>query len=154
MNKKGILLAALWALMMVGCGEKVVPTIHSGSVHLIQEMQDQSTIIVRSLGYANKQAFAQEDAEKRAVRAVLFTGFSVGHPALLVEKRVMSTHSKEMNDFFANKAYKSCIQQITPVGVLRKAKGDKFKKMPFDIKINTNALRQLLRQKGLFRMGF
>jgi hypothetical protein len=154
MKKKTFLLLALFTTMIMSCGEKVISTVHRGSVHLIQEAQDDAIIVVRSLGYANKQAFAQEDAEGRAIRTLMFTGFSVNHPAMLVEKRVKTTHASELNDFFASKAYKSCIQKVVPVGALRKIKGEKFKKMPFDITIDTNALRQLLRQKGIFRMGF
>ncbi|MDD4610117.1 MAG: hypothetical protein WCQ82_04275 [Bacteroidaceae bacterium] len=149
-----ILGIAICLLAITSCSPKVEPVAHGGSVNLIQEMQDKSTIVVRSLGYGKNIAIAQEDAELRAIKAVLFSGFSTDHPAMLVESRVMKNNAAAMNDFFVSKAYKDCILHIEKVGSLRKEKGHKVKKMPCDITINTNSLRQKLRQKRLFKMGF
>lgn len=148
------MLFALVVLSIPMCGGALSPSPQNATVHLMKEFQGQGIIVVRSLGFARKQAFAQEYAEEEAIRAVLFTGFSVAHPALLMKKKVMSNQAKEMEIFFSSKVYKACIQNVKPVGTLRKIKGSRLKKMPFDIKINTNALRQLLRKRGLYRMGF
>lgn len=126
--------------------QKVKPVEYGGSINLIREI-NQSTIVLRTLGYGKKEANAREDAEIRVIRAVLYVGFE-GHNRLINESETSfeAKHGDFLNTFWEQKRYKDFITGIVSVGSLEKVKGQKVKSMPFDVTINVKAFRQYLIQ--------
>lgn len=152
--KKGILFLMLCLLACVGVyAQKVKPVDYGGSVNLIKSDANSSTIVVRALGYGKNEAIAREDAEVRAMRAVLYVGFQ-GCSSLVKESEAETEHAEYFSRFFDDKRYKSFVTGVVSVGDLTKAKGQKVKQMPFDITINRKALRQDLVQNKIGRLGF
>lgn len=138
-------------LFAFACGltvsaQKVKPIEYGGYVNLIREI-DQSTIVLRTLGYGKKEANAREDAEVRVIRAILYVGFD-GHSKLIHESESTfeAKHADFLNTFWEQKRYKDFITSTVSVGSLAKVKGEKVKSMPFDITVNVKALRQYLIQ--------
>ena len=41
------------------------------------------SLVLRTLGYGKNDALAQEDAEVRVIRALLYSGFSKDYPAVI-----------------------------------------------------------------------
>lgn len=135
--------------------QKVKPVEYGGGVSLL-EVVDQKALIVklRVVGYGKKDAQAQEDAEVRAIRAVMYAGVDNIRP-LLVESQAEAKFGAFLNSFFDSKQYKDYISMVEPAGGLTKVKGLKVKKQPYDIRVNVGALERFLLQNGVKkRMGF
>lgn len=152
--KKGLLLMIVSLLVCTGTyAQKVKPVEYGGSVNLVKQDHGGNVLTVRALGYGKNEATAREDAEVRAMRAVLYVGFQ-GASALVRESDADSKHSDYFYPFFDDKRYKNYITNVVSVGNLGKVKGQKVKQMPFDITINRKALRQELVNNKIGRMGF
>jgi len=152
--KKGILFLMVCLLACTGAyAQKVKPVNYGGSVNLIKTDANGSTVTVRTLGYGKNEATAREDAEVRAIRAVLYVGFQ-GASSLVKESDAETKHAEYFDRFFDNKRYKDFVTSTMSVGNLDKVKGQKVKQMPFDITINRKALRQDLVQNKIGRLGF
>lgn len=140
---------------LLGFAQKVKPVEYGGGITLL-EVVDQKALILklRVIGYGKKDAQAQEDAEVRAIRAVMYVGVDSYRP-LLVESQAEAAHGDFLNNFFDSKQYKDYISMSEPAGGLTKVKGLKVKKQPYDIRVNVMALEQFLTQNKIKkRMGF
>jgi hypothetical protein len=146
------LMVCLWACAGV-YAQKVKPVEYGGSINLIRADANQSSITVRVLGYGKNEATAREDAEVRAIRAVLYVGFQ-NCSALVKESEAEGEHAAYFSRLFDDKRYKDFISGVVGVGDLTKVKGQKVKQMPFDMTINRKALRQDLVQNKIGRLGF
>lgn len=64
---------------------KVKPVNYGGSVNLIEVRGRgyDAVLVLRTLGYGKNDALAQEDAEVRVIRALLYSGFSKDYPAVI-----------------------------------------------------------------------
>lgn len=152
--KKSLLLIAICLSACAGAyAQKVKPVEYGGSVNLIKSDPDQSSIIVRTLGYGKNEAAAREDAEIRAMRAVLYVGFQ-GCSGLVKESEAEGEHAAYFSRLFDDKRYKDFVSGVASVGDLIKVKGQKVKQMPFDITVNRKALRQDLVRNQIGRLGF
>lgn len=152
--KKGVLFLIICLLACTAAyAQKVKPVDYGGSVNLVKSDTGHNTITVRTLGYGKNEAIAREDAEVRAMRAVLYVGFQ-GCSSLAKESDAESQHAEYFSRFFDGKRYKDFVNSVVSVGDLGKVKGQKVKQMPFDITINRKALRQNLVENKIGRLGF
>jgi len=138
-----------------GIAQKVKPVEYGGGITLLETVDQKAMILkLRVLGYGKKDAQAQEDAEVRAIRAVMYAGIDTYRP-LLIESQAEASHGEFLNDFFESKRYKDYLSMVEPVGGLTKVKGLKVKKQPYDIRVNVRALESFLTQnKVKKRMGW
>ena len=69
----------------VSFAQKVKPVNYGGSVNLIEVRGRgyDAVLVLRTLGYGKNDALAQEDAEVRVIRALLYSGFSKDYPAVI-----------------------------------------------------------------------
>lgn len=58
---------------------------YGGSVNLmeVRGRGGDAVVVIRTLGYGKNDALAQEDAEVRVIRALLYSGFSKDYPAVI-----------------------------------------------------------------------
>lgn len=156
MMKRLLIVACLMACVsLLGYAQKVKPVEYGGGVTLLEVVDQKAMILkLRVVGYGKKDALAQEDAEVRAIRAVMYAGVDSYRP-LLVESQAEAAHGDFLNNFFESKRYKDYISMSEPAGGLTKVKGLKVKKQPYDIRVNVRALEQFLTQNKIKkRMGF
>lgn len=156
MMKRLLIVACLMACVsLLGYAQKVKPVEYGGGVTLLEVVDQKAMILkLRVVGYGKKDALAQEDAEVRAIRAVMYAGVDSYRP-LLVESQAEAAHGDFLNNFFESKQYKDYISMSEPAGGLTKVKGLKVKKQPYDIRVNVRALEQFLTQNKIKkRMGF
>ena len=73
-------------------------------------------MVLRTLGYGKNDALAQEDAEVRVIRALLYSGFSKDYPAVIsmTESEAEAKSQGKLLAFFENKEYKDCISSVKP----------------------------------------
>ena len=106
--------------------------------------------------YGKNDALAQEDAEVRVIRALLYSGFSKDYPAVIsmTESEAEAKSQGKLLAFFENKEYKDCISSVKPMGKLDKVKGEKVKKKPFDIAVNYYVLKNKIANMNFDSFGF
>ena len=111
---------------------------------------------LRTLGYGKNDALAQEDAEVRVIRALLYSGFSKDYPAVISmsETEAETKSQGKLLAFFENKEYKDCISSVKPMGKLDKVKGEKVKKKPFDVTVNYYVLKNKIANMNFDSFGF
>ena len=145
----------MMSINILGNAQKVKPVEYGGGINLIKVVDQKALILkLRVIGYGKKDAQAQEDAEVRAIRAVMYAGVGSYRP-LLVESQAEAAHGDFLNSFFENKQYKDYLSIVEPAGGLTKVKGLKVKKQPYDITVNVRALELFLTQNKIKkRLGF
>lgn len=138
--------------------QKVKPVNYGGSVNLLEEKGSGYgvALVLRTLGYGKNDALAQEDAEVRVIRALLYSGFSKNCPAVIsmTESEAETKSKGKLVAFFENKEYKDCISSVKPMGKLDKVKGEKVKKKPFDITVNYYVLKNKIANMNFDSFGF
>lgn len=138
--------------------QKVKPVNYGGSVNLLEEKGGgyDVALVLRTLGYGKNDALAQEDAEVRVIRALLYSGFSKNYPAVIsmTESEAETKSEGKLLAFFENKEYKDCISSVKPMGKLDKVKGEKVKKKPFDITVNYYVLKNKIANMNFDSFGF
>lgn len=133
---------------------------YGGSVNLIEVRGRgyDAVLVLRTLGYGKNDALAQEDAEVRVIRALLYSGFSKDYPAVIsMSETEAETETKSQGKllaFFENKEYKDCISSVKPMGKLDKVKGEKVKKKPFDVTVNYYVLKNKIANMNFDSFGF
>lgn len=158
MNK--VLIFALFCVLSFSAAfaQKVKPVNYGGSVNLmeVKGRGGDAMLVLRTLGYGKNDALAQEDAEVRVIRALLYSGFSKNHPAIISisEAEAEAKNNGRLLTFFENKEYKDCIASMKAMGKLDKVKGEKVKKKPFDITVNYYALKNRIASMGIDSFGF
>ena len=115
-----------------------------------------AVLVLRTLGYGKNDALAQEDAEVRVIRALLYSGFSKDYPAVISmsETEAETKSQGKLLAFFENKEYKDCISSVKPMGKLDKVKGEKVKKKPFDVTVNYYVLKNKIANMNFDSFGF
>lgn len=84
--KKVLIFSFFCSLFLtVSFAQKVKPVNYGGSVNLIEVRGRgyDAVLVLRTLGYGKNDALAQEDAEVRVIRALLYSGFSKDYPAVI-----------------------------------------------------------------------
>ena len=159
MMMKRLFLFAMLAIgvCLLGYAQRVKPVEYGGTVSVLKVVDQKALILeLRVVGYGKNEALAQEDAEVRAIRAVMYAGVE-GFRPLLVESQAEAQHGDFLLNFFDNKQYKDYLLMVEPAGGLTKVKGmkKKVRKQPYDIRVNVGALeRFLIQNKVKKRMGF
>lgn len=150
--KRILLIVFLVTINLLGYAQKVKPVEYGGGVNLL-EVVDLNNMIVklRVIGYGKNDALAQEDAEVRVTRAVMYVGFGEYRPVLGSETQAEAKYGDFLNGFFDRKQYKDYLSRVESAGGLVKEKGLKVKKKPFDIIVNMGLLERFLRQNGMNR---
>ena len=142
----------------VSYAQKVKPVSYGGSVNLmeVKGRGSDAVVVLRTLGYGKNDALAQEDAEIRVIRALLYSGFSKDFPAVISmsETEAEAKSEGKLLAFFENKEYKDCISSVKPMGKLDKVKGEKVKKKPFDITVNYYVLKNKIGNMNFDSFGF
>ena len=142
----------------VSYAQKVKPVNYGGSVNLMEltGRGSDAVVVLRTLGYGKNDALAQEDAEIRVIRALLYSGFSKDFPAVISmsETEAEAKSEGKLLAFFENKEYKDCISSVKPMGKLDKVKGEKVKKKPFDITVNYYVLKNEIGHMNFDSFGF
>lgn len=157
--KKVLIFSLFCLLFFTGAfAQKVKPVNYGGSVNLmeVKGRAGDATLVLRTLGYGKNDALAQEDAEVRVIRALLYFGFSKDYPAVIsmTESEAESKSQGKLLAFFENKEYKDCISSVKPLGKLDKVKGEKVKKKPFDITVNYFVLKNRIASMNFDSFGF
>lgn len=138
--------------------QKVKPVNYGGAVNLmeVRGRAGEAVLVLRTLGYGKNDALAQEDAEVRVIRALLYSGFSKDYPAIISmsESEAEAKSQGKLLAFFENKEYKDCISAVKPMGKLDKIKGEKVKKKPFDITVNYYVLTNKITNMNFDSFGF
>lgn len=84
---KKILIFSFFCLLCftTSFAQKVKPVNYGGSVNLmeVRGRGGDAVVVLRTLGYGKNDALAQEDAEVRVIRALLYSGFSKDYPAVI-----------------------------------------------------------------------
>lgn len=147
--KKYFIFAIVALCSLTANAQKVKPVQYGGMCSL-QEVVDEPSreYKIRVTGYGKSDALAQEDAEFRVIRMVLYTGVDGKCRPLL------KGETPELDEFIDSKQYKDYISGVVPQGALIKDNGAKTKKKTFDITVRVNALDRYLRNKGLKKIGF
>lgn len=142
----------------VSFAQKVKPVNYGGLVNLIEVRGRgyDAVLVLRTLGYGKNDALAQEDAEVRVIRALLYSGFSKDYPAVISmsETEAETKSQGKLLAFFENKEYKDCISSVKPMGKLDKVKGEKVKKKPFDVTVNYYVLKNKIANMNFDSFGF
>ena len=126
--KKVLIFSFFCSLFLtVSFAQKVKPVNYGGSVNLIEVRGRgyDAVLVLRTLGYGKNDALAQEDAEVRVIRALLYSGFSKDYPAVIS----MSETEAEI-------------------------KGEKVKKKPFDVTVNYYVLKNKIANMNFDSFGF
>lgn len=157
--KKVLLFSFFCSLFLtVSFAQKVKPVNYGGSVNLIEVRGRgyDAVLVLRTLGYGKNDALAQEDAEVRVIRALLYSGFSKDYPAVISmsETEAETKSQGKLLAFFENKEYKDCISSVKPMGKLDKVKGEKVKKKPFDVTVNYYVLKNKIANMNFDSFGF
>lgn len=157
--KKLLILSLFCSLFFTNSfAQKVKPVNYGGSVNLmeVKGRGSNAILVVRTLGYGSNDALAQEDAEVRVIRTLLYDGFGKDLPKIIKmsEMEAESKSDGKVLAFFENKAYKSCISGVKPMGKLDKMKGEKVKKKPFDITVNYYVLKNKIAEMDFESFGF
>lgn len=150
-----LLIAFLATINLLGYAQKVKPVEYGGGVTLLEVVDQKNMILkLRMIGYGKNDASAQEDAEVRAIRAVMYAGINEYRPILTSESQAEAQHGDFLNGFFDRKQYKDYLQGVESAGGLVKEKGLKVKKKPFDVTVNMGGLERFLRDNKIKkRMG-
>lgn len=157
---KKILIFSLFCLLCftTSFAQKVKPVNYGGSVNLmeVRGRGGDAVVVLRTLGYGKNDTLAQEDAEVRVIRALLYSGFSKDYPAVIsmTESEAEAKSQGKLLAFFENKEYKDCISSVKPMGKLDKVKGEKVKKKPFDIAVNYYVLKNKIANMNFDSFGF
>lgn len=156
--KKIVLFALFCSMLFTVQAQKVKPVNYGGSVNLmeVKGRGGNAEVVLRTLGYGKNDALAQEDAEVRVIRALLYIGMSKDLPAIISmsESEAENKSGGKLLSFFESKEYKDCIRFVKPVGKLDKVKGEKVKKKPFDITVSYYALKNKIANMGFDSFGF
>ena len=148
---KKILIFSFFCLLCftTSFAQKVKPVNYGGSVNLmeVRGRGGDAVVVLRTLGYGKNDALAQEDAEVRVIRALLYSGFSKDYPAVIsmTESEAEAKSQGKLLAFFENKEYKDCISSV---------KGEKVKKKPFDIAVNYYVLKNKIANMNFDSFGF
>ena len=151
---KKILIFSFFCLLCftTSFAQKVKPVNYGGSVNLmeVRGRGGDAVVVLRTLGYGKNDALAQEDAEVRVIRALLYSGFSKDYPAVIsmTESEAEAKSQGKLLAFFENKEYKDCISSVKPM------KGEKVKKKPFDIAVNYYVLKNKIANMNFDSFGF
>ena len=144
---KKILIFSFFCLLCftTSFAQKVKPVNYGGSVNLmeVRGRGGDAVVVLRTLGYGKNDALAQEDAEVRVIRALLYSGFSKDYPAVI-----------SMTESEAEAKSQDCISSVKPMGKLDKVKGEKVKKKPFDIAVNYYVLKNKIANMNFDSFGF
>lgn len=156
--KKVLIFSLFCALFFtVSFAQKVKPVNYGGSVNLMEVRGHggDAVLVLRTLGYGKNDALAQEDAEVRVIRALMYSGFSKDFPPVvsMTESEAESKSQGKVLAFFENKEYKDCISSVKPMGKLDKVKGEKVKKKPFDITVNYYVLKNKIANMNFDSFG-
>lgn len=151
MKKLALLLILAFAGVCLAFGQRVTPSGNSLRVNLLTG--DKSTVTVRSIGNGTNEATCQEDAQKKAIQAVLFIGLSsdvasVKYQPLVTDKNEFDPYFQA---FFNDQVYKRYITSSSPSSSLDKVKGQKQKEQAFDIVVNINSLETQLRKEKIIK---
>ncbi|MDR1004667.1 MAG: hypothetical protein LBL97_06660 [Prevotellaceae bacterium] len=156
--RKIVILLLIGLTATAGYAQKVKPVNYGGSVNLLEVKGRGSSAVLtlRTLGYGKNDALAQEDAEVRVIRALLYQGFSKDYPPVISigESEAEQKSGGKLQAFFDDKAYKDCISGVRPMGKLDKVKGEKVKKKPFDITVNYYVLKNKVSGMNIDSFGF
>ena len=114
---KKILIFSFFCLLCftTSFAQKVKPVNYGGSVNLmeVRGRGGDAVVVLRTLGYGKNDALAQEDAEVRVIRALLYSGFSKDYPA------VISMTESEAEAKSQGKLLKACPQRHTEITCCR-----------------------------------
>ncbi|MDR0989094.1 MAG: hypothetical protein LBM06_06510 [Prevotellaceae bacterium] len=156
--RRSIILLLICIAATAGYAQKVKPVNYGGSVNLLEVKGRGSNAVLtlRTLGYGKNDALAQEDAEVRVIRALLYQGFSKEYPPVISigESQAELKSGGKLQEFFDAKVYKDCISGVRPMGKLSKVKGEKVKKKPFDITVNYYVLKNKVSGMNIDSFGF
>ena len=153
--KKRILFLLFCALCASGAlAQRLAPSAESLRVNLL--WGDKSTVTVRSVGNGTNEATCGQDAQIKAMKAVLFVGLSSPSTdkryAPLVANQ--AENAEYFASFFDNETYKRFVTSSAASSSLDKVKGQKQKEQAFDVTINIASLETALRaDKVIKRMG-
>jgi hypothetical protein len=145
----GCLLVISFYYLVIGCSQKIQP--YSPEVNFLYK-ETQGTIAVKSTGYGKNRTEAVVDAQKNALRTIMFYGIpgtELNIPLIENVNEAKSKKSKYLNDFFENDNYANFIMSFVESSDLTKVKGGK--KITVDVKINFSALRKDLEQNQVIR---
>lgn len=147
---KKIILTLVMALCVVTVSAQKVKPVQYGGACSLQQVVDEASreYTIRVTGYGKNDALAQEDAEVRVVRMVLYTGVDGKCRPLLKQE------TEALNDFIDSKQYKDYLSNVIAQSTLIKDSGAKTKKKTFDVTIRVNALDQFLRNRGFKKAGW
>lgn len=143
------------ALIMVGIGfsdgQRLSPSQNAMRVNLMDG--DRSTVTVRSIGNGTNEATCQQDAQEKAIKAVLFIGLASDIVSTKYQPLVSDKNESDdyFQPFFNDQIYKRYITSSSPSSSLDKVKGQKQKEQSFDIVININSLESLLRRDKVIK---
>ena len=110
------------------------------------------TVLVRVVGYGNRESLAMEEAQVKAFQTLLFRGIPGSdqkQPLVENESSSRQEHEAFYEEFFQKQRYKSFLMQSTPNASLKKKAGRK--QMVVTIKINLEALRRDMEQHQVIR---
>lgn len=138
------------AMFAVAANAQKVKPVQYGGMCSLQAVVNETNreYVIRVTGYGKNDALAQEDAEVRVVRMILYTGVDGKSKPLLKQE------TEALNDFIDSKQYKDYLSGVVAQSTLVKDKGAKTKCKTFDVTIRVNALDQYLRNRGFKKAGW
>lgn len=154
------LLSLIFCLLCIApaVAQKVKPVNYGGQVNLIETKGKVGarTLVLRTYGYGKNEGLAKDDAQVRAIRAILYVGFGRNLPKAisLSEAEAEAQSNGKLEAFFENKEYMDCIVGVSKKGSLGKVKGEKVKSQLYDITVNYDAVKLKVSEMGLERFGF
>jgi hypothetical protein len=132
-----------------GCSPIIQP--YSGEVNFLYK-EATGIIAVKSIGYGKNHMNAVCNAEKNALKVLLFRGLpgtELNIPLIENENDAKSKHKDYFKKFFDQGNYKTFVMSSTESSNLIALKGTK--KITVDVKINYNSLRKDLEQNQIIR---
>lgn len=135
------------------CSYKTIPT---AEVNYLSGKD--GTITMRAIGIGVNSEDAIYDAEKNAIKVLLFRGLPESEQKVALigtnEAEEQKKHKEYFNKFYSEMRYKTFIMSSIPTSDLIKHRGGK-RSIAADIKINLVALRKDLEQNNIIRkFGF
>lgn len=152
--KKLLLLLVLLCTVSASMGQRLAPSQNALRVNILSG--DKQNVTVRSIGNGQNEAQCQQDAQIKAIKAVLYVGLS--SPDVASSYNALITKPDQSADyftsFFDNETYKRYITSSQASSSLDRVKGQKQREQAFDIVIQIGALETMLRKdKIIQRMG-
>lgn len=139
---------------LLATAQRVAPSQNALRVNLLAG--DKITATVRAIGNGTNEATCKEDAQQKAIKALLFIGLS--SPDIDAAYKPLVTDADQNDPYFTTmfdtQLYKQYITAASPSSPIKKVRGQKKREQAFDIVISRATLENDLRKdKVIKRMG-